>query len=105
MYFESGAGTLLTVCIWLVSFALIAASVYRFRKRKGGTFFLIFSILHSLSLFMLKDLLLTVETNEVMASEENTIQLYLFIFPWLLSFVFLVFGILSGNKADKSVQS
>lgn len=100
MYFESGAEIFLTICIWLVSSALIAASVYRFRQRKGGTFFLIFSILHALSLFMLKDLLLTVEVNEVMASEENTFRLYLFIFPWLLSIIFLVFGILKSSIKD-----
>jgi hypothetical protein len=104
LYFEAETGTFLTVCIWLVSIALIAASIYRFRSNKGGSFFLIFSILQSLSLFMLKDLLLTVETNEVMASEENTLRLYLFVFPWLFSFVFLVFGILRDSKKENSVK-
>lgn len=102
MLFETEVRTLLEISTWVVGIFLVAASLISFKKNNSGIYFILFAILNTISLFGLKHLLNTVETNPVMASEENTLRFYLFIFPWIISMVFLIFGIIKSNVKQNS---
>ncbi|WP_163101617.1 hypothetical protein [Peribacillus alkalitolerans] len=98
MLFESEARTFFEISIWVISIFLVIASLISLKNRTSGAiYFLLFTILHFISLLGLIHLLNTVDTDPVVASERNTLRFYGFIFPWLLSMILLMIGIFKNR--------
>ncbi|RSD29078.1 hypothetical protein [Mesobacillus subterraneus] len=95
---ETEVSGFLEIVFWLVILLSAGAALLSMKKNNAGIYFLLFAILHSLSLLFLRNLLISVPEQSVMASEENTLRLYLFIFPWFLSMAALVIGILKTRS-------
>jgi hypothetical protein len=100
MLFESEARTFFEISIWIVSTILVVASFLNYKRNKGGIYFLSFALIHFISLLGLKNLLNTIDTEPVMASENNTYRFYVFIFPWVLSMALLIIGIFKSKSKE-----
>jgi H+/gluconate symporter-like permease len=98
MAFESEIDTFFMISIWLITLILLILLFKRIKKFGSGFYYLWFVILQLASLYALRNVLYSVTSDPVMASQENTLRLTIFILAWISSMIFLIVGIFNDYK-------
>jgi H+/gluconate symporter-like permease len=98
MVFESEVDTFFIIFIWLITSILLILIFKRIKKFNSGFYYLWFVILQLASLYALRNVLYSVPSDPVMASQENTLRLTIFILAWISSMIFLTLGMFNDYK-------
>ncbi|MBP1947461.1 putative membrane protein [Virgibacillus litoralis] len=96
MPFESEIPIIFSYTVFPLGFVLLIISLIGLKKAKRKAFLVVGTIFFLISMYLLKSLLFQIpDVDDVMISEHNTFDFYLFLIPFCLSIISYILYILT----------